>query len=407
MHTVRLAAVSVCSFLLTGAEARAADWPGFLGPNRDGCSTETGLLKQWPQEGPALKWKNEAVGPGWSSVAVASGCVYTTGNEGDNQMLICLDAATGKEKWRGAQGPKASNDGYSGARSTPTVDGDRVYVTGGDGLFTCHQTATGKILWKHNMLRELGGKVGDWIYAESPLIFGRLAIVTPGGPHALAAFDKTTGAPAWKSDISATAGYSSCVTITQHGNTVIANGTQSGLLFVDAKTGKEIYRNPFADGNVANTPTPAYSDGYLFWAVGYNKGGICLKIGQTGGKWTFDEAWTTRDFNCHPGNYVVAKGRVYGKGRGGLICADLKTGKVLWQERGGAGQVCWADGMLYSLADSGGALTLLDAAAESNRVKGSIKLAGEGNSWSHPAIANGCLYVRYDTNLYCFDIRAK
>ena len=407
MRIARLDVLSVFSVFLIGAEARAADWPGFLGPNRDGCSTETGLLKQWPQEGPALRWKSEAIGPGWSSVAIAGGSAYTTGNEGDNQMLICLDAATGKEKWRVVQGPKASNGGYSGARSTPTVDGDRVYVTGGDGLFTCHQVADGKMLWKHDMQRELGGRVGDWIYSESVLILGRLAIVTPGGSHAFTAFDKTTGAPAWKSDASAVAGYSSCVPITLHGTTAIVNGTQSGLIFVDAKTGKEIYRNPFADGNVANTPTPAYSDGYLFWAVGYNKGGRCLKVGQTGGKWTFDEAWTTHDFNCHPGNYVVVKDRVYGKGRGGLVCADLKTGKILWQERGGAGQVCWADGMLYSLADSGGALTLLDPAAENSRVKGSIKVAGNGNSWSHPAIANGCLYVRFDTNLYCFDIRAK
>ena len=176
---------------------------------------------------------------------------------------------------------------------------------------------------------------------------------------------------------------------------------------MDAKTGKEIYRNPFADGNVANTPTPAYSDGYLFWAVGYGKGGICLKVGQAGGKWKFEEAWTTHDFNCHPGNYVVAQGRVYGKGKGGLVCADLKTGQVLWQERGAAGQVSWADGMLYSLADSGGKLALIDPTAQGNRVKGSIQVAGNGNSWSHPAVVNSRLYVRYDTNLYCFDVKAK
>jgi len=393
--------------LMLSAEIRGADWPTFLGTNRDGISPDTGLLKQWPPEGPALLWKNETIGSGWSSVAIANGLVYTTGNEGENQMLLCLDDKTGKEKWRAAQGPKSSHNKYGGARATPTVDGDRIYLTGGDGLLTCHSAKDGKILWKKSLKSDLNGKVGGWQYAESVTILGKLAIVTPGGQHALVALDKMTGNSVWKSDVSATAGYSSCLPITLNNSTVLVNGSQSGLLVVDAKTGKEVYRNPFADGNTANAPTPAYSDGYLFWAVGYNKGGICLKVRQTGGKWTFEEAWTTRDFACHPGNYVVANGCVYGKGKGALVCADLKTGATKWQERGGAGQVTWADSMLYSLADSGGKLTLFDPAAEGNHVKGSIQVAGTGNSWSHPVVINGRLYVRYDTNLYCYDVKAK
>lgn len=393
--------------LMLSAEIRGADWPTFLGANRDGISPDTGLLKQWPPEGPALLWKNETIGSGWSSVAIVNGLVYTTGNEGENQMLLCLDDKTGKEKWRAAQGPKSSHNKYGGARATPTVDGDRIYLTGGDGLLTCHSAKDGKILWKKSLKSDLNGKVGGWQYAESVTILGKLAIVTPGGQHALVALDKMTGNSVWKSDVSATAGYSSCLPITLNNSTVLVNGSQSGLLVVDAKTGKEVYRNPFADGNTANAPTPAYSDGYLFWAVGYNKGGICLKVRQTGGKWTFEEAWTTRDFACHPGNYVVANGCVYGKGKGALVCADLKTGATKWQERGGAGQVTWADNMLYSLADSGGKLTLFDPAAEGNHVKGSIQVAGTGNSWSHPVVINGRLYVRYDTNLYCYDVKAK
>jgi len=98
---------------------------------------------------------------------------------------------------------------------------------------------------------------------------------------------------------------------------------------------------------------------------------------------------------------------VYGKGKGALVCADLKTGVTKWQERIGAGQVCWADNMLYSLADQGGKISLVDPAAEGSRVKGSVQVAGTGNSWSHPVVINGRLYVRYDTNLYCFDVKAK
>lgn len=404
----RLVATTLAAVLSWISAAGAADWPTFLGPNRDGCSPDTGLLKQWPKDGPALLWKKENIGPGWSSVAVVNGLVYTTGNENGNQMLICLDEKTGKDKWRGIQGPRASHRQYNGARATPTVDGDRVYLTGGDGLLTCQSARDGQILWKKESRRDFHGKVGGWQYAESVTILGKLAVFTPGGDTPIVALDKMTGKTVWKSNKPALAGYSSLLPITLGGSTVLIDGSQSGLLVVDAKTGREIFRHPFAENNVANTPTPAYSDGYLFWAVGYNRGGLALKVAQTNGQWAFEDAWTTRDFVCHPGNYVVAQGRIFGKGRGGLVCADLKSGKTLWTQRGGAGQVTWADGRLYSQSDAGGRLTLIDPDAnEDSRVKGNLQVTGSGNSWAHPVVINGHLFVRYATNLYCFDVKAK
>ena len=401
-----LTAALLGGLCLTAVSINAADWPGFLGPNRDGHSPDKGLLKQWASGGPPLLWKVNNIGPGWSSMAIADGCVYTTGNSGGTQMLICLDLK-GKEKWRVKQGPEAPHRKYAGARSTPTIDGERIYLTGGGGLITCHSTAEGKVLWKRDMKSEMGGRVGGWKYSESVLILGKLAIVTPGGSNAIVALDKTSGKDVWKSDASITAGYSSCITITEGASTIIVNGSQSGLLAVDAKTGKLIYRNKFAAPNTANVPTPAYSDGHLFWAVGYGKGGICFKVACASGKWSFKEAWRNRDFNCHPGNYVVADGMVFGKGRGGLTCADLKTGKTKWQERIGAGQVCWGDGMLYVVSDSGGRISLVDPAAKEARTKGTFSVAGSGKSWSHPVVIDGRLFIRYDTNLYCYNVKGK
>ena len=401
-----LTAALLLGLCLTVVSINAANWPGFLGPNRDGHSPDKGLLKQWPKDGPPLVWKVNNIGPGWSSMSVADGCVYTTGNSGGMQMLICLDLK-GKEKWRVEQGPKAPNGGYPGARSTPTIDGKLLYVTGGGGLVTCHSTADGKVVWKRDMKSEMGGRVGGWKYAESVLILGKLAIVTPGGSNAIVALDKATGKDVWKSDASGTAGYSSCIPITEGGSTIICNGSQSGLMFVDARTGKLLYHNKFAAPNTANVPTPAYSDGYLFWSVGYGKGSICFKVACTAGKWSFEEAWKSRDLNCHPGNYVVADGMVFGKGRGGLACVDLKTGKTKWKERVGAGQVAWADGMLYVVSDSGGRIALVDPTATDARTKGKFSVAGRGSSWSHPVVIDGRLYLRYDTNLYCYNIKAK
>lgn len=405
--TIRnLAATVLLGLFLPFAAVNAADWPGFLGPNRDGNSSATGLLKDWPEDGPTLLWKVENVGPGWSSMAVVDGRIYTTGNEGDSQMLICLDLE-GNEQWRAEQGPKCSHRGYPGARSTPTIDDDRIYVTGGDGLVTCHRLDDGKILWKRHMKSDFGGRVGGWRYAESVLILDDLAIVTPGGENAIVALDKMTGEDVWKSDVFATAGYSSCITITEGDSTVIVNGSQSGLLIVDAKTGELIHKHDFAAPNTANVPTPAYTDGLLFWAVGYGKGSVCLEVEQSAGEWTFKEIWRNTDLSCHPGNYVVAGGRVYGKGKGGLACVDLKTGETLWTERVRAGQVGWADDMLYVFSDSGGQMSLVDPAAESPKVKGSFTVEGIGRSWSHPVVIDGRMLLRYDTNLYCFDVKAE
>jgi outer membrane protein assembly factor BamB len=387
--------------------AAEGQWPGWLGPNRDGHSTDTGLLKSWPEQGPKLLWKVDTIGPGWSSVAVASGRVYTTGNADEKQMLICLDAG-GKDVWRVEQGPKCRHGNYPGARSTPTVDGDRIYVTGGNGLVTCHKTADGQIVWKRDMVADCGGKVGGWLYAESVLILDNLAVVTPGGRSGIVALDKATGKEVWKSDVSITAGYSSCIPIRAAGSTIIVNGSQSGLLAVDAKTGRKVWQDAFASGNMANVPTPAYEDGLLFWAVGYGKGGICFKVDCKDGKWSFQETWKTTDLKCHPGNYVVAQGRIYGSSGRGLTCVDLKTGQTLWFARDiPSGQACWADGMVYVLSATGGKASLVEPSASEGKATGRVTVAGTGSSWAHPVVIGGKLYLRYDTNLYCFDVKGK
>lgn len=391
--------------LLATAIAADGPWPGWLGPRRDGHSPDTGLLKVWPEGGPKLLWKCDTLGAGWSSATVTSDRVYITGTPGDMQILYCFDR-DGKELWKVEQGPRCSHRQYYGSRSTPVVDGQRLYVTGGDGLVTCHNAADGKILWKCDMVKEYQGKVGGWRYSESVLILDDLAIVTPGGEHAIVALDKATGKEVWKASVSATAGYSSCMVVREQGSTIIVNGSQSGLLAVDAKTGKKVWTHNFASGNTANVPTPAFADGHLFWAVGYGKGAICFRVRCDGDQWHFDEAWTSKDLNCHPGNYVVDKGRVYGKGKGGLVCVDLKTGETLWSERVPAGQVSWADGRLYVFADSRGIASLVEPGDKQGKAVGRVQVEGEGSSWAYPVVAGGRLYLRYDTHLYCYDVKA-
>jgi outer membrane protein assembly factor BamB len=165
-----------------------------------------------------------------------------------------------------------------------------------------------------------------------------------------------------------------------------------------------LWTNRFSAGNTANCPTPAYSDGYVFWANGYNKGGICLKLGANG---QASEAWTTADMNCHHGGYVIHNGYVYGNNGNGFACLDLKTGEKKWQERAvGKGSLCWADDMLYLFSERGQA-ALATCSPDRLEMKGEVRVEGEGPSWAHPVVIGGRLYLRYDTNLYAYDVKAK
>ena len=388
----------------TGSKTVASegDWPGWLGPNRDGKSLDKGLLKEWPEGGPKLLWQATDIGKGYSGVAVAGGLVYVTGDSDGALVIHALDL-DGKPKWEAKDGPACSRD-WPGSRATPTIDGKSLYLLSGMGLLGCFNAKTGRPIWSRDA-GEFGGQPGNWGYAESVLILGNLAIFKPGGKNCIAALNKLTGKTLWTSQgFSAGPEYGSCLAVTHGGASMIVAGTREGLVSVAARSGSLLWQNRFAAGNIANCPTPAASDGYVFWANGYGKGGVCVKLGPDG---TAAEAWTTRDMECHHGGYVIQDGCIYGNNGDGWACLELRTGEKKWTDRGvGKGSLCWADGMLYLFGEHGGQAALATCSPEGLQIKGRVKVAGDGPSWAHPVVAGGRLYLRYDTNLYCFDVRA-
>jgi outer membrane protein assembly factor BamB len=394
--------LGVCASV-TAAGDPNANWPGWRGPSRDGKSPDKGLLKEWPAEGPKLLWKVNDIGKGFSSVAVVDGTIYITGDVGEKLMLFAMDM-DGKSKWKVDNGPTWTKS-QPGSRATPTIDGDKLYLLGGTGVLGCYEAKTGKRLWYKEM-KEFGGSPHGWGYAESVLILDKMAVVTPGGRNCIVALDKTTGAGIWSSTgFNAPPNYSSCLPFVYDKTTMIVNGTGGGLVCVDAKTGAKLWFDGFSAGNTANCPTPAYSDGHVFWANGYGKGGVCMKLAP-GGKAT--QAWTTQDMVCHHGGYVIHEGYIYGNNGGGYACLDLKTGTKKWEEKAvGKGSLCWADGMLYLFSESNGQGALATCSPEGLQIKGRVKVEGSGPSWAHPVVIGGRLYLRYDTNLYCFDVKAK
>lgn len=338
-------------------------------------------------------------------MAVAGGLVYITGDQ-DGQLVLRAFDLDGKAKWKQVV-DKAWTGSHPGARSTPMIDRGSLYLVSGNGVVACHDAKTGRRKWRRHF-GEFGGKTPTWGFAETALIFGNLAVVTPGGKHGVVALNKATGRTIWTGQLGAGAQYGSCLSVRLGTVPMIVVGTHSGLAGLDARSGRTLWSNGFSARNTANCPTPAYADGHVFWANGYGKGGICLKVTASGSRVKATEVYRTRDMVCHHGGYVIHEGYVYGNNGGGYTCLELKTGKQMWTERGvGKGSLCWADGMLYLFGERGGKAGLATCSPQGMEMKGTFSVDGSGPSWAHPVVIGGKLYLRYDENLYCYDVKAK
>jgi outer membrane protein assembly factor BamB len=377
--------------------------------NRDGKSSDKGLLKSWPEGGPKLLWKVEGIGNGYSSVAVADGAIYTTGQKGDDDTLVLTALSLdGKVKWTATVGPGFTSN-HPGARSTPTWDSGRIYLESGKGLVGCWDARSGKRIWARK-LSEFEGRAGPWGYSESVLIAGDMAIVTPGGEKVgLVALDKKTGKTIWKSKPFEEANYTSPLYVVHEKIPMVVVGTAGGLLAVSAKTGGTFWTNQFSYGNTANVTTPVYAGGLLYWSNGYGMGGICLKLKAASGKITASEAWTTSEMSCQVGGYVVVDGHIYGFGDNtGWLCLEMATGKRKWVNDDFAkGSICYADGMLYLYDEDGGNVALATASPKSMKITGRFSVEGDEHSWAPPVVVGGRLLLRYGDNLYAYDVKAR
>ena len=401
------AALLVLTIFVGGASPTlGSDWPGWRGPLRDGKSAETGLLDQWPEGGPERLWHASGIGTGFSSAAVADGTVYITGSI-DGKCVITAFDLKGDPKWNATHGP-AWTSSHQGVRATPVIDDGRLYLLSGPGKIGCYDATNGDPIWTREM-SEFGGEPDRWGYAESPLIVGDMVVVTPGRKQCIVAMDKTTGRTRWTSKGNGgNPHYSSAIHVVHDGVPMIINGTSAGLVAVRPDNGRVLWTNNFSAGNTANCPTPAYSDGYVFWANGYGKGGVCLELRADGDKVTATEVYRTKEMVCHHGGFVIHRGYVYGNHDRGWNCLKLSTGEKMWTGEGpGKGSLCFADGKLYLFGEGGGKAALVAARPDGYEITGSFSVQGKGPSWAYPVVADGRLYLRYDDNLYCFDVKAR
>jgi outer membrane protein assembly factor BamB len=382
------------------------DWPQWRGANRDGKSSETGLLTEWPAGGPPLVWKAGGAGTGYSSMSVAAGRLYTVGARGGTEYIHAFDVATGKKLWEVANGKEYSNDRGNGPRGTPTIDGGRLYVLGASGDLTVLDAAKGTRVWSVNVLREFGGSNPRWGLSESPLVTGDRVLVNAGGPNAsIVAFNKSDGKVIWKSQ-SDGAGYSSAVT-QRVGNTDQAVFfTDRRAVGVDIRDGRLLWEYPRVANRVANIATPVVKDNFVFLSSDYGTGSALLKLDPTGGGVSATEVYFTQEMRNHHSSSILVGDHLYGFSSAILTALRFADGATAWKDRSvGKGSIAFADGHLY-LFSEGGVVGLAEATPAGYREKGRFSIQQAGlPTWAHPIIAGGRLYIRDQDTVYAYRVK--
>jgi len=388
----------------------SVDWPQWRGPDRNGISKETGLLSQWPRSGPPVAWSAAMLGAGYGSIAVQGDRVYVQGMRNRQSVVSTLNRADGKLVWVRILGPAGDNDRGPGPRSTPTIDGDRVYVLSETGDLACLRVADGSVIWQRNILKEFRGDNPYWLLSESPLIDGNNVIVTPGGRGAgVVALDKMSGKTVWASkELSDGAGYSSPIIADVGGVRTIMTFTADAGVGVRASDGKLMWRNTTAANGTANIATPVYSDGKVFFTSSYGAGAALLGLRAAGNEVRAQEIYSTRDMKNHHGGVVLVNGYIYGFNDSILTCLEFASGKMVWRDRSvGKGAVTYADGHLYILSEDN-IVGLVEATPAGYREKGRFTIADQGlPSWAHPVVSGGRLYIRNQGTLTGYDVRAR
>ncbi len=397
-----------------------ATWPQFRGPARDNISKEIGLLKEWPKEGPPLAWKAKGIGDAHASVSIADGRIFTSGADDNGEIAaFALSEKDGKPIWKakvGGLGGNGDDQGGKGSRSTPTVDGDMVYVLGPVGDVVALGAADGKPAWHVNLKKDFGGGMPYWGYSDSLLIEGDNVLCIPGGKQGtVLALNKKTGKQAWRTtDFKDDAHYTSLIPAEIGGVHQDVILTPSNVAGIDPKDGKVLWKVE-RKGQTAVCPSPVVHDNYVYVTSGYSVGCDLFKINNDGGKFSVEPIYThktNRNMVNHHGGVIYLDGCIYGyHDRKGWVCQDFMTGETKWADKKsvGKGTISYADGHFYIRDEGSGAIALIEATPTAYKEISHFTPPDLSHKpyWPHMVIANGKLYVRDMDTLLCYDIKAK
>ncbi len=409
----------VCSVLVLcvlGGVCCGADWPQFRGINRDGKSPETGLMKKWLQGGPELLWAVDSLGDGWSSAAIAKGLVYITGKIDKEGHIFCFDL-DGKLKWKVSYGPEWVKS-YPGSRTTPTVDDGRLYVFSGMGVASCHNAATGRLLWERDVFSEFDGVYPRWGMSECLLVDKGKVFCAPGGISAsVVALDKLTGEIIWAcEDVNEPSTYSNPIAFDHAGVRMVVYMLRDSVVGINSRTGELLWRHCYDEYHIdrnrwVNANPPLYHEGCVYTTSGYDNGGAMVQLTDDPHK--IRRKWVDKVLDVHHGGTVLVDGYIYGSNyksytKGDWACLQWDTGKVMYDDKwqGNKGSLIYADGMLYCYDENTGHVALVPADPEEFEPASSFEIArkGKGRYWAHPSISDGRLYIRHGEYLMCYGI---
>lgn len=408
-RTILAAAGLVLASSLT---VNGENWPKWRGPRGDGISQETGLLAQWPEGGPKRVWSVK-VGEGFSSPVAVDGKIYLTSVHGKKEILQAFDAATGKVLWE--QSTDSGWDGdYTGSRATPTIEGDRIYTFTGRSELICRELATGKEIWRLNVMKATGAKKHlTWGCASSPLIVGDLIYVqnVQDGPVAVAV-NKRNGQIAWQAEAKALGGYAHPVLIEVEGVKQLIVFGGDAVWALNPRTGKTIWTQPWKTQYDVNASTPTYADGHLFVASAYDAGSLMLKVSATAAErvWEYRGSKANKHIRSRFQGFVLEGNNLYANAEGTLKCMSWPDGAIKWEAKGirlgmGGGFVRVEDKFI-ALSERG-QLMLIKASPDGAHLVSSVEITDGDKNWSTPTVYNGKLYVKTMEELICLDVSGK
>jgi outer membrane protein assembly factor BamB len=414
-NLIRLVTLLTCLAAAAGTSARAEDWPCWRGPRRDGINRETGLLTKWPARGPRQLWRAELSG-GFSSIVVADGRLFTQTKHKNQEVVVCLDATTGKDLWRyrydcdygayrtftGGGRPQAR----TGPRATPTVEGDRVYTLGATGILLCLQAQTGKKLWQQDLLKIADRTVPTHGYCGSPLVLGERIYLNPGGPKgkSIAALDKKDGSVLWQA-LDDPVGYACPVWAEVGGVSQVIFFTGAGVVGVAPQDGRLLWRLPWQTRPPLHIATPIYADGQVFVSSNYGSGGAVCRLA---GKGEPEIVWKSLAMQNHFSTSVLYQGHLYGVSEGRLRGVEFQTGTVKWSRAGlGRGSLALADGHLIALGEHGEMVLVRATPSQYAEVSRCQIFDKSTLTWTAPVVSGGRLFVRSEDALLALDVREE
>ena len=401
----------------------ASDWPQWRGPDKDGISRETGLLKEWHDGGPQVLWR-VSLGEGFSGISVVGGRVYTMFSKGDDEFVVCLNASNGEEIWRfRSDSNYIESMGGNGPRATPTIDGEYLYTVTAQGKLYALNMSDGAEVWSHDLQAEFGSKMPRWGICTSPLVEGSLLLVEVGGKDgkSIVAFDKTNGDVVWSSHTDIL-GYSSPIAVTIGGirQLIVFTGTQ--LVSVSPENGQLYWTFPWQTEYDVNAATPVFiPPDKIFISSGYGKGAAVVQVRvvaapessaeendaeKNGVEISVVEIWKNEKMKNHFATSVLHGNYLYGFDNAILKCIDANTGSEKWKTRGyGKGTLMLADDHLIILSDRG-KLGLAEATPSVYNEVASAEVLN-GLCWTVPTLANGRLYARNEKEMVCLNMTGQ